>query len=402
MEGPAARRPRRRDARANDTRILDAALGLAATQGWAGLGLPTLARASGLSLPPVRERFADRTDVASALWRERIEVPFATAINRVCQAADDFGGDATAMKSAYQRLAAADDAMRAAGELIIVALYNSELAEVISRTWQPLADRWMRPGVNGVDAASAARRAYAVAVGLGIIIFARGIPVAMGDITAPTERMVRALSARGSAIPLPAVTAEYLDMGASFDVTDPAHRALLQATLDVVGTKGYDAATLELIARESGYSKGIIQNRYSNKKHLFLDATKRMLAAATLLNEDFLRKVSSDHSAGVAEAALIREFMASHRRLIRSISFEQLRMAWHDGEIALMMKNEFDVARRGITASETGNHPALDPGNFTFGLATGQGVALLADLDPLAARLPFDVVSVPMAELAVT
>lgn len=392
--GPGEFAPRRRrDALANDELLLDAALDLAATEGWAGMGFPRLSAQTGLSLPPIRARFPDRVALATDLWRQRVAGPFAERLQAVVDAVPTPGDAPAGIAAAHEAMLAAiepfthpDALLLAASELLVMARFEQTLAEAVDESLREFAHSAF--GSHLVSSDQAARNAFALAEALGLLLLSRGGLVPDVEVQGPIRAMVAAMAVDAVPRALPPERAEHLDLDAAFATGDPAWDALLQATLNEVGTRGFDAATLDLIAQASGYSRGIIQNRYASKKAAFLDATQRMLAAAVLLNDDYKRRLGRRYSPGVADAALMREFMDPGRRLVRSISLEQMRMAWHDPEIATAMEAEIARARP----------PAVDSGGWSFGLALGQGGGLLADLMPQAWLLPYDVVFVPLHE----
>lgn len=396
MEVP--RRRRRRDARDNDALILDAALVLAGTEGWHGLLAPRLSAATGLSSAPIRERFADRGAVAAALWRQRISDTLFTRLGAVVAATPRPGEDDSvqgpeAMLAAMAPFQDHDTVMLAASELLIMARFDPQVADAVASTWRGWADSWLTPEPGRLTPAQAARHGFALSVALGLLVMGRGVPTPAVPVDGPLTQMVRAMSVDNTPQPLPAERAEHLDMGAVFNTDDPAWDALLQATLDELGTRGYEGATLEIIARSAGYSRGIIQNRYSSKKDIVLDATRRMLGAAFVLNAEYSRMLAERYTLGLADAAFVRETMDPGRRLLRAISFEQIRLAWHDPEIAQAMANEVKAAREAMGRS-AGDAAAAEA-VWHFDLSAGQGVGALADLHPAAADLPYDVVTIP-------
>ena len=339
--------------------------------------------------------------MAAALWRQRISETFFQRLAAVVEATPrpeddvDAAGEAQAqrMLAAMRPFQDHDHVMLAASELLVMARFDWQVSEAVARTWAAWADAWLQPVPGALTPAQAARNGFAISVALGLLVMGRGVPSPPAPVEGPLVDLVRALSVRAQPQPLPPERAEHLDLGAVFDTDDPAWDALLQATLDEVGTRGYDGATLEIIARSAGYSRGIIQNRYSSKKEIVLDATRRMLAAAVVLNDSYIRVITETYGAGLADAALMREFMDPSRRLIRSISFEQIRLAWHDPEVAAAMAAEVESARAMTGRSASGIESAAADSAWHFALSAGQGAALLADLHPHAASLPFDVVT---------
>ena len=395
----APRRRRRRDARDNDALILDTAVTLLATEGWHGLIASRLSEASGLSTAPIRERFADRGQVASAVWRQRLCDPFFMRLRDVITATPspaEGDVDVQAFVDAMGPFQDHDEILLAASELLIMARFDGQVADAVASTWSGWATPWLSPQLGGLDPAQAARHGFVLSVALGLLVMGRGVPQPPVRVDDQLRVLARALGVAGEPQPLPEERAHHLDLGAVFNTDDPAWDALLQATLDELGTRGYDGATLEIIARSAGYSRGIIQNRYSSKKEIVLDATRRMLAAAFVLNAEYSRMLSERYSVGLADAAFIRESMDPSRRLIRSIANEQIRLGWHDPEIAAVMADEAAAARG--TLGRAGVDGDVDAANaaWHFALAAGHGVALLADLHPEAAHLPFDVVTIPL------
>lgn len=397
---PPRRRGRRRDARENDARLLDAAVPLAAHEGWRGLVAPRLCEVTGLSPAPVRERFHDRGELAAALWRQRLSDPFLSALAAVVAATPKpAGGEAKAdpepMLAALAPFQEPDDILRAAIELIIMGRFEPLLGEAIAQTWQGWASSWLRPEPGGLTAAQAARNGYSLLFALGLLLTSRGVPMPLVNCDNWISAMVRAMASDAQPQSVLAGRAEHLDLGAVFNTDDPVWDALLQATLDEVGSRGYDGATLERIAHRAGYSRGIIQSRYETKKEVFLDATRRMLAEAVALNGDYSRRISEQYGGGMADAALLREFMEPDRRLLRAIAMEQIRMAWHDPDMAAVMRDEAEEGMRKAEIHTAGSQDAMASAR-SFGWAGGQGSALLADLEPGAYALPYDVVTVPL------
>lgn len=391
------RRRRRRDARENDALILDAATVLAGTEGWHGLLTTRLAAATGLSTAPIRERFHDRGAVGAALWRQRISDTFFSRLAAVVAATpqpgtSDGNRDPRVMIAAMQPFQDHDAVMLAAAELLVMARFDPQVADAVASTAGQWMRTWLTPEPGRLTTSQAARHAFSLSAALGLLLIGRGVPSAPTPIDGPLIDMFRAMTVDSDPVPLPEQRAEHLDLGAVFDTDDPAWDALLQATLDELGTRGYEGATLDIIARSAGYSRGIIQNRYSSKKAIVLDATRRMLAAAVVLNEEYMREIARTHSQGLADAAYIRETMDTGRRLVRSIAFEQIRLAWHDSDIAQAMAEEVEAAREVFQRSDPLEDPAAE-GTWHFGLAVGQGVGALADLHPPAATLPYDVVT---------
>ena len=171
---------------------------------------------------------------------------------------------------------------------------------------------------------------------------------------------------------------------------------LLEATRDEIGRKGYDATTIDGIAKAAGRTKGLVFSRYPSKKDLFNDTTARYSKGMYDLNEQAFATLLRGLSPGVAEAAVYREYMRPGRSHLHVFALEQYRLAWHDDEmrqavaasmadaIALRMESDPSRSRQEWAAY-----------NF-IGAAQGVGTMLLASCSPDAWTLPYQVMTVPL------
>ena len=119
----------------NDTLILDAALDATAQDGWPGLALTAVARRAGLSQRPVANRFVDRSELATAVWRERAAPVLLTALERALSTAGLIPGEASAagFQAAMEHLARPDKALLAALELLIMSNFDPTLASEVEQ-----------------------------------------------------------------------------------------------------------------------------------------------------------------------------------------------------------------------------------------------------------------------------
>lgn len=398
---PHARTRQARSIR-NDKQIIDSGLALASEQGWAGLTFPGVAERSGLSLRPVRDRFADRSELAAAVWVEQVAPALASAFAGLVDAFSlivdgrSQGGDA--LTDALLPFTAPAPELRAAAELIIVSGYDPPVHGAIGRSTCPAFRAWVLPRHGSISRAEAARRAYLLSTALGLLAQGLNWPTAGLDLTPEFSRVAAALGADREPGAQPYNSAEYLDRGAEFNTGDPAWDALLQATLDQVGTRGYEAATTAAIARASGYTEGLLFGRYASKQDLFFDASRRMIGSATRLNADYQREIAASSSPGMSEAVMIREFMRPGREHVRIIGLEQHRLGWHNPEFqsAINSLQEPVVQEFIAHCGHADRQRALAAVHLEF--ARGIGPAMLAQLLPETWDLPYDVVTIPLLE----
>ena len=368
----------------NDARILDAAEQLAAVDGWTALLFHHVAAEAGMSVRPVRDRYDDRAALACDLWSRRLAAGFRDAVAPVIEAADEPTPDGLAL--AATPFLRPTKGILAISELLVVASFVPTLRETISGTFAQ--ERWLDADVGRV---TAARRAYAMSLLLGSLMMSRNLAFEVPDLRPKLTQVAEALLAEAAPAELPAVNAEHLDRRPRFNTGDPAWEALLEAALETVGEVGFDSATVQQIARRSGHTEGLIFSHYRTKRELFTDAALRSAASGFPENEAFQDRLRAQHSLGIAEATIIREFMKPGRERIRATYLEQQRLAWHDPELsdrARIVTDEF-------LDTFDWNPDDIDADPFCD-QAIGLGVLLLSVIQPDSWSLPFDVVTVPL------
>lgn len=395
-----AMRPRTARSARYDRAILDAAVTLADLEGWPSVTFSRVAAQAGLSRTAVLSRHPDRAALAAAAWRQRLAGPFADALAAVIDAGPAVNRpvDVENLTQALSAFGYPNEGMRATAELLLVSRYELALQESVDATAGAKLGEWLTPRRGRLSRAQAAQRGFLVALAIGLLLEARRQPAARIDLDGALVRVSYALSNPAPASWLPTTAAAYMDAPVAFDTDDPAWDAVLQATLDEVGTHGYDAATVDAIARASGYTQGVIFNRYATKLEMFLDATDRMLSSTGRQAAQFQAGLAAAHGDGIADAVMIRELMAPHRKAIRTITFEQLRLAWHQPD----MLTAFRTALADPTVTIVAERPELTEDQarslIHIEFARGLGSGLLADLHPDASKLPYDVVLVPFIE----
>ena len=210
-------------------------------------------------------------------------------------------------------------------------------------------------------------------------------------------RLISALAADRRPVTLPRVEAEHLRVRPVLAPDDPALEALLTATLDEVGARGFDDATTAGISRAAGHSEGLLFSRYQSKLELFLDACEVQRRPGFEANEAFLSRLTASRGRGVAEAVLIREFMHPDAEGPRTLTLEQVRVAWHDTRLRDSLTRQAEEFVNSLRESPTGVPAGRDPvAYFHLATAIGLGLVLLPRLDPEAWRLPYDVMTVPL------
>ena len=122
-------------------------------------------------------------------------------------------------------------------------------------------------------------------------------------------------------------------------------RRLLDAAASVFARRGYDAATLEEVAADAGFSKGAVYSNFANKQELFLALMReridqRLNAVAIHPAET---PVELANGAGNALAALLEQRPDWHRLFI-----EFSLRAMHDPELRQELSQQRRAVRREI------------------------------------------------------
>lgn len=388
-----SKRSRQARSVANDDRILEAAVRLLDREGWEGCSVARVAEVAGLSRPPILNRYVNRTGVVEAVWRERLLRPVRDSLLACINAVSR--RDAQALQDSLAACQDPDPLLRAGIEVILVSRYEDRLRPCVIQTLD--LDAFVSPNSGRLTGADAARNAFVLSLALGMLVESRRIGAwDQIDTTDDIARIARAIGADIESTPLPTERAEHLFQPPDFDVDSAPLAAVLGATLTEVGELGFEGATLQRIARESGYSTGVVFQHYEGKRDLFLDATMRMLTNAQRHNLAYLSSIAEQHGPGIADATMMREFLRPELRSVRTITLEQYRMAWHDP----IMEGPFRDAQHDFVEATLQMNPTMSRAQAQsrafIALSRGIGIGVLADLTPDAWKLPYDVVTVPL------
>ncbi|MFM8349429.1 MAG: TetR/AcrR family transcriptional regulator, partial [Actinomycetales bacterium] len=183
-----------------------------------------------------------------------------------------------------------------------------------------------------------------------------------------------------------------------FDTGDDITDALLRAALVHLGESGYEGAVLADLVRTAGYSEGAVFARYPSKEALFLDAISRDQDIALPSQREYLQRLEATYGVGIAEAVAIRDTMRPLERRICIVDMEHARMAWHNPALIAVEEQRLQALTEQVLAQDP-NHPDFsDPANLHVARAMGLGISFLPLLADNAWDLPFDVVTVPLAE----
>jgi AcrR family transcriptional regulator len=382
----------------NDALILDGALDAAAEDGWPGLALLAVARRVGLSQRPVATRFADRSELARTVWRERAGPALLATLEEALSAAGLLAGEPSApsFRAAMEGLARPEARLRAAAELLVMSNFDPGLAREVESGFGAQLREWCSPRAGQVTRAQAARRAYLLIVALGLVAVGRRPGADRIALTDVLDSRFAALQSSATPRSLPSAHLQHVEDDVPFGTGDPIQDALLTSVLRLVGTAGYEGASTARIARDAGVAEANIFLRYKSKLDLFVDASVRHQELGFPANAQFQQALEEQYGPGVAEAVMIREILRPAFAHQRSVSVEELRVSWHD---AGLLRRQEEAFAAFVSQLGEANHelmPAASQARVHMGLATGFGVMLLGIVAPEAGSLPYDVVTIPL------
>jgi AcrR family transcriptional regulator len=383
----------------NDERILDAATAITADEGWAGLLPSRVAERAGLSHPTVLARFTDRSAIGAAVWRERLAAPFVDKLQAVLEAAGLLGKgepDAVQLGRAMQPFLEPNAAMSAAVELLVESYFNAEVRAAVADTLGTALSQWLTPVPRRLTRADAARRSFILITALGVLLESRRQPDQRYELSREWQRICDALQAPESIEKLPKVHYEHWDGIVDLDTGDALLDRLLEATREEIGRKGYEATTVDSIARAAGRTKGLVFSRYPSKRQLFNDAVDRYAKAMYNLNEQAWGEMLEVTSVGTAEAVLYREFMRPGREHINGFALEQYRLAWHDADMRHAVSDAMSEVIAGRIEAEPERPVDELRAQIFIDVAQGIGVLLMPVCYPDAWTLPYQHMTVPL------
>lgn len=384
----------------NSERLLDAGVAIFAEEGWAGLEFAGVGRRAGLSRRTLQDRFVNRAAFASAIWTGRCAPALKEEFDALLAAAGLLGqeqADEDRFIQAIERLVEPSPVLLAASELLVLGCFEAEIRRAVSRGLGRRTTALCSPQRGSLTRADAGRRAFVIAFALGLVLGSRSPGGSRIDISAEIPGLWAALRSGASPIRLPTARALHLDGPTVIETGDGLRDALLSATLELVGSLGYGATTVEMVAAAAGCSQGAIFSRYPTKLALFVDATGHQQDAALRANHDYIESMASRHGRGIAEAVTIREFQRPGREHLRAIMLEQLRVMWHEPDLLRAHRREMRAAAGRVLEADPSIDSRRARGHVHFGYALGLGTPVLTVLDPACWTLPFDVVTVPLA-----
>lgn len=387
--GADVRRGASRVAR-NDATVLSAGVHVLADVGWSGFTVASVARMAGLSDKAVRSRGNDPGELAAWLWSASLGpgiVSKLSAVVRELEAARA-SGSAARLVEALTGCVTTDSSSRAVVEALIMGRFEPRLRHAIESDLGAAMQVWLAPSRD----ADAARAGYAMALALGLMLSAH-YPQAQVNLDVALAHHAEALLSDTPPHAVPDRPARHMDDYPELAPGDPALDILLNQTLELVGTHGFDRVTVMEIATSAGVTEGMVFYRYPTKLALFVDATRRQHAAGWQLNHDYAESLAREFPPGIADAIHIREYLKPGREMSRSMLLEQLRLGRRHPEL---MTETLEVIDEFLAQLDEQDKSPASAAGFYVSEARDIGLCALPLLAPECWLLPFDVVTVPL------
>lgn len=379
----------------NNRRLLDAGVATLAEDGWAAFTFQGVATRAGLSRRTLQNRYPSTSALAVDVWRLRCAPPLQAALDDVLACASE-----AELAKALSRINRLTHEQRAGLELLVISQFDGVLKETIDNTLGQHVRTALHVGADAASRATAARRAFLLSLALGLAFASRVNQGEDVDLTSEVASLYAGLQVSRDPLVLPKQPASYLRNDPEFDTDDPTLNALFGAVLAQVGTNGFERASVDRIAAAAGFTTGALFARYSTKLELFIDATRRQQAMAMPAAQEYMVSMSAAHGAGVGDALNIRESQRPALAHLRAIGLEQLRVSLHNDGLRKARQQEIDLFVESHLGVDPHSDEAAVRASVYVAVAIGIGIAVLPLLDPDCWSLPYDVVTVPLAQLS--
>lgn len=372
--------------------LIDAAISQTAAQGTRSVSMAAVARRMGTSIRPVRNRVRDSRHLLAEVWLRRLGPTLIRSTRQVVEALTEQRFDL--LLSAYRASLRLNAPRLAAAELLLSARFDPLLGVQVDETLGAEIRRWTTPG-PALSPTVAARNAFGLALGFGLMIGARHTRARRLDLETALPTWFEAMSKPGTPTPLPHRTADFIDQNPVLAQADPALDILLNTTLRLVSERGFDHVSVVEIAEAAGYTEGLVFSRYPTKLAMVMDAIQRQNEAGFQLNHDFTTALQHDFGPAMAEAVLLREAQRPGRHLGRSMALEQIRIGWHHRELAVRQQQVLDDFRTQLLSTPGWSEYESET-DFFLQVCLSWGAYLLPLLNPQIHEVPYDVVYTPL------
>jgi AcrR family transcriptional regulator len=326
----AQRRARRSSAVANDERILDAAMEMAAEVGLDALTMSGVARLSGFTSGAMYSRYEYREELLADMWERRCF----PALKELIERAATYRREPITPERRADFIASSwtpTAAVTLGVEMCLIAHRVPELNEIIPQAVLECLDDVGLVAHGGPLSAERSVDLVMVAGVLGYVVLHPFAQELVGDV----ERAVRVTEE--SAIeqvgppPPPMAASQRL----AFERDDSIRNDLLEAAQVVVARSGVKRATLSRIGRVARLASATVYGHYADRNELIAD----ILRIAQVSNNDTDTRLDS-FGDPLAMAAAMSGWLQPDAMVRRRLNQETLIAAWHDPAIATVFVEE--------------------------------------------------------------
>lgn len=359
--------PRRHESRAEQVKRNDGAIRAAVADtivesGWDGIAFSAVAKRAGLTVGAVYGRAESPSDLAIDLWEHEVSGWLRQTAAAFVEAATS--GDPAAVGAAFGRLDAATKQTALLTELLIAAIFDVDLGEVVLTEARQVLSEFCTPSPGGapVTAQQAAGSALVFSFAFGRALAARGgrRPPRL------TPHQLTVLGQHATAAPYTGPVPVGPPLRWTRDLThlDEHTAALMEGTLRTVGRIGFRRATISKIARASGVARGSVLSHFDDKVALVAYAAHVGLVPPGEVWTQY-DPVVKEYGPLISRASFLRDFLKPDNADLWALNLELARIAAVEPRLS-----EFDVPE------STLEHTHL-------------GVMLLASIVPGLQDLPY-------------
>jgi AcrR family transcriptional regulator len=324
--------PRRRTARAlaNDATLRTAAAELAVEVGWDEVRFAGVAKRAGLSVAAVHSRAENKAELGSQVWESLLGDHFAASVDQLV--ATVHAGDLSETADQLSQFSDPTPMLQASCELLLAALFDDDLAEVVGPSARATLARHCSPG-RTLPPATAGANALIIGSGLGrTMAAAAGMPSPVpAEFSAALLGAMAAAQGRGRRLP----AGPPIQWVKPFTLADPHREALSIASLDLISRVGYRRTTVARICRAAGVSSGSLFARFVRKADLVAEAAEELLTSTDEMMSQFAA-AAGKQSGPILDALIMRGYLEPAHLRHRALRLELARIAPREPAIAAL------------------------------------------------------------------
>lgn len=370
----------------NDRAIRDAAVRLLAERGWRSMTTTEVGLQAGLTHGAVYERFRNKQQLALTVWDEELSPTLVGELDSLWAA-----GDMTGLHRSLASFWTPSPQLRAAVELLLAAEFDPDLRQGVR---EPIA-ALLAARLDSVTPRSAVVDLTLAIAALGLVMASDRPWVPDTSVDYPVSWLLAGIEGLDLDVPGADVTPIYL-LEPMIDSGDERMDRVMEATVAVVGERGYDNAFLRDIAIKAGYSTRAVTRNFQHKIDL-MAATLRWQHRRGLAGlHDYLQRAGKEIGPGQAEAAAWRWHLSPELAHARTMLIEANRLQTTERSCwEAMVPAEVEAVEGYADHNpQPDRTSALSAVHLEFGI--GMGLLAVARLLPQAHDVPFQAITVPM------